>query len=80
MEVYSWPFYTVPVEYIKNYLLLILGVFVAIPFLFSITYTTFGYIINFAWADWFFMKWLQKKELERLEKERLKRMDEFRGK
>ena len=80
MEVYSWPFYTVPVEYIKYYLLLILGIFVIIPFLSNITYTTFGYVINFVWVDWIFMKWLRKKELERLEKEQLKRMDEFRGK
>ena len=75
----KWPWYSVPDRYVKQYVFLIIGVLWIVPVVFNRHYTAFGYIVNFMWADWLFMKWCQIQIRKQDEKDRLNKLRHLKG-
>jgi len=75
----GWPIYPGRTEYIGHYIFLLLGVFLIIPVVFNKQYTELGFVVNFIWADWLFMKWCQMKDRKKKEAIRLQKLKDLKG-
>ena len=54
----KWITWAVPVEYCPTYIItLFLAMFITPLFVFGITFTTFGWLVNFLWFDFVFYIW-----------------------
>ena len=77
-EKLEWNRWSVPYNFIKHYLLVMLGVLVIFPKIFGLQFTLLGYVINYLWADFMFFHWYKAKLRAQKEWERRQKIREWR--
>ena len=60
-EKLEWSKWSVPHGFIKQYIILMLGVLIIFPKIVGLQLTLLGYVINYFWADFMFFIWYKAK-------------------
>lgn len=61
MENIKWTTWVVPERFVWKYISLIVLVLYALPYLFGLRLTMFGFLLNLLWADFMFFSWYKAK-------------------
>ena len=77
-EKLEWRSWSVPPGFIKQYIILLLGVLFLFPKIVGLQLTLFGYIINYFWADFMFFIWYKAKLRAQIEWEKRQKQREWR--
>ena len=75
----EWNRWSVPYGFIKQYIILMLGVLVIFPKIFGLQFTLLGYVINYLWADFMFFHWYKAKLRAQKEWKRRQKIREWRN-
>jgi len=61
----NWLYWSIPERFVRQYLWIMFLVMIFIPkYLFGITYTTMGFLLNLIWFDVIFYHWAKNRERE----------------
>ena len=77
-EKLEWSSWSVPPGFIKQYIILMLGVLIIFPKIFSLQFTLLGYFVNYFWADFMFFSWYKDKLRAQKEWERRQKLKDLR--
>ena len=77
-EKLEWSRWSVPPGFIKQYIILMLGVLFLFPKIVGLQLTLLGYVINYLWADFMFYVWYKAKLRAQIEWEKRQKQKEWR--
>ena len=77
-EKLEWSSWSVPPDFIKQYIILMLGVLFIFPKIVGLQLTLLGYVINYLWADFMFYVWYKAKLRAQIEWEKRQKQKEWR--
>ena len=77
-EKLEWSKWSVPHGFIKQYIVLMLGVLIIFPKIVGLQLTLLGYVINYFWADFMFFIWYKAKLRAQIEWEKRQKQREWR--
>ena len=77
-EKLEWSSWSVPPGFIKQYIILMLGVLIIFPKIVGLQLTLLGYVINYFWADFMFFIWYKAKLRAQIEWEKRQKQREWR--
>ena len=76
-EKLEWSSWSVPPGFIKQYIILMLGVLIIFPKIVGLQLTLLGYVLNYVWADFMFFIWYKAKLRAQIEWERRQKQKEW---
>jgi len=76
-EKLEWSRWSVPYNFIKQYIILMLCVLFLFPKIFGLQLTLLGYVINYFWADFMFFVWYKIKLRAQKEWEKRQKLREW---
>ena len=76
-EKLEWSRWSVPYNFIKQYIILMLCVLFLFPKIVGLQLTLLGYVINYLWADFMFYVWYKAKLRAQIEWEKRQKQREW---